>query len=287
MASLTAAGARWLFVFLFCTPVLASPPEDLDLPKRWQVQADGWSGTLELRVEPSGGVSGTLQDQTVSGFLAGRHLVLRRTMGDRDEVWEGWLSEDSRSSQLFVAGSVTVGDGGPVHPWYAVPEPRTDLPDPPVPESKTGISDPAVPEAETAPPDPAVPAPKESTASEPADVPTTEGSTGGMTSAAASAGEAPSPTEPPAGDQNPISPPGSDQESTDLSGVWIASEGRAEIFQQGRDLEVVLPDGTRHQGRFTAIDTIVVGLRKGCCKGTLKDPDQISWSDMTVWRRAD
>jgi hypothetical protein len=71
----------------------------------------------------------------------------------------------------------------------------------------------------------------------------------------------------------------------DLSGLWNTSGGRAEISQDGRTLTVVLPDGTRQRGRFTAADTIVVGIRKGCCKGKVQGPDLISWSDGAVWRR--
>ena len=120
----TVAGACWLSLVLLvlpCSPALASPSDGVDLPERWRVRTDGWSGTLELSVDPSGAVSGTLQDRTVTGFLAGRRLVLRRTIGGHTEVWDGWLPEDPGSSNLFVAGSVTVG--GRVHPWYAVPEP--------------------------------------------------------------------------------------------------------------------------------------------------------------------
>jgi hypothetical protein len=240
-ASRTAAGARWLALFLLCSPVLASPSEGVDLPLRWQVRTDGWSGTLELKVESSGKISGTLQDRAVTGFLAGRRLVLRRAIGDHTEVWEGWLSGDSDSSELFVAGSVTVSDrdGGPVHPWYAVPEP-----------------------GEVGPADPVVLAPEESAASGPADSPAAD-------------------------DPGYTRPPASGQERWDLSGVWLTSDGRIEIVQEGRSLSVVLPDGTRHEGRFTAIDMIVIGLRKGCCKGKLQHPDQISWSDGSVWRRGD
>jgi hypothetical protein len=247
--------------------VLASWSEGVDLPASWRVQADGWIGTLELSVEPSGRVSGTLQDRTVTGFLAGRRLVLRRTMGDRDEVWEGWLSEDAGSSELFIAGSVTLGDGGLVRPWYAVPRPGTDRSDPPV----------AGPEAD--PSDSTVLAPEESAAAEPADVATT--------AVAAPDKDVRPPTEPAADDPGAIRLSASGWEGQDLSGTWLTSDGRVEILQQEGGLEVILPDGTRHSGRFTAIDTIVVGLRKGCCKGTLQDSDQISWSDGSNWRRAD
>ena len=70
-----------------------------------------------------------------------------------------------------------------------------------------------------------------------------------------------------------------------LTGIWVSTEGRIEISQKGRSVSVFLPDGSEHAGRFTATDTLVVGLRKGCCKGVMQGPDIIRWSDGAVWRR--
>jgi len=267
MASRIAAGACWLSLILLCSSTLVSPLEADVLPTRWQVQADGWSGTLELSVEPSGAISGTLQDQTVTGFLAGRRLVLRRTIGDRAEVWEGWLAEDPEVSMLFIAGSVTIGDDGSLHPWYAVPEP------------KASPGDPA----------PAVLSPVAGTPAEPAEDPAPGAAAAAAPGAGATApGEEAHPTEEPL-----ASAPGvtrsqaSDWVGPDVSGAWLAVDGRVEIVQEGPSLTVVLPDGTRHEGRFTAADTLVVGLRRGCCKGKLEGSGQVTWSDGTVWQRAD
>jgi hypothetical protein len=239
MASRTAAVASWLTLALLCVPAL----EGADLPARWQVRTDGWSGTLELTVEPSGRAVGTLQDQAVTGFLAGRRLVLHRTVGDRTEVWDGWLPEDSVSSGFFLAGSVTVGDrsGGRVHPWFAVPE-----------AGGLAAASPAAPAARTP------------GAAAPADSPPARASGGGV----------------------PAAPTATAGSGWDLSGTWVCSEGQAQIIQQGRGLEVILPGGSQHSGRFTAMDTVVVGLRRGCCKGKIQGPHLIQWSDGAIWQRA-
>jgi len=284
MVSRAAAGMCWLFLVLLCSPALASPSEAVDLAARWRVQADGWSGTLELQVEPSGRVYGTLQGRTVTGFVAGRRFVFRRTIGHQTEVWDGWLPEDPGSSSLFIAGTVTVGgrDGGRVRPWYGVPEPGPRAGDSPgksaavraAPEpEKSATPEPARVSATSAP----VPA---GDAPPPADVPT-------RGAAVPSGEDVPPPTEASAKDPGVIRPQASGPSGWDLSGIWITSDGRSEIFQQGRRLSIVLPDGTRHAGRFTGPDVVVVGLRKGCCKGDLQGPNMIQWSDGAVWQRAD
>jgi hypothetical protein len=215
---------------------------------------------LVLSVEPSGEISGTLQDRTVTGFLAGRRLVLRRTIGDGTEVWEGWLPEDPEASSLFVAGNMTSGIGGPVHPWYAVPVPMADA-------------------GETM-----VPSPAAGTPAEPRQVPATSAA---AAAAAVPAVDVQSVEEPPASAPDVTRPRASDWTGADLSGIWVAPGGQIEFIQEGPSLVVVLPDGTRREGRFTAADTLVVGLRRGCCKGKLEPSGQIGWSDGTVWRRAD
>jgi hypothetical protein len=72
-----------------------------------------------------------------------------------------------------------------------------------------------------------------------------------------------------------------------LSGFWSAAEGRVEIIQDGNRLTVILPDAAERSGRMTGVDTLVVGLRKGCCNGNLDGPDVIIWSDGARWRRTD
>jgi hypothetical protein len=245
-AAWRAAVACCLALPLLCYPALASQDEGVDLPARWQVQADGWTGTLTLNVDASGRVSGTLGDRPVTGFLSGRHLLFHRTGGGHEEVWQGWLPEGSAPPALFVAGSVTVGgsEGERVHPWYAVPEHPAAAGDPTVLTQEEG--------ADPEPP-------------------------GGAES---------SPPEPSLADPVVISPSAAPWDGPDISGAWLSPDGPVEILQQGRSLTVVLPGGTRHGGRFTATDTLVAGLAKGCCKGKLQRPDLIAWSDGSVWRRS-
>ena len=118
MAYRTGIGACWLLLALLCAPALAQG-YDGDLPSRWQLRADTWTGELTLSIGPTGRVSGILGGRTVSGVLSGRRLVLHRTVEGGTEVWDGWLPEVS-STGPFLAGSVAVG--GRVYPWYAVPE---------------------------------------------------------------------------------------------------------------------------------------------------------------------
>ena len=74
--------------------------------------------------------------------------------------------------------------------------------------------------------------------------------------------------------------------SADTKRQVLIAEGTRDVYQ-GHPTTVLMPDGTRHEGRYTASDTFVVGLRRGCCKGHLERPDRIRWSDGTVWNRAD
>jgi hypothetical protein len=73
-----------------------------------------------------------------------------------------------------------------------------------------------------------------------------------------------------------------------LSGTWQTPTGeRMEIGQDGKQLTVKTPDGVSHSGRVTGAASLVVGLRKGCCNGTLEIPDVIVWSDGARWERID
>ena len=73
-----------------------------------------------------------------------------------------------------------------------------------------------------------------------------------------------------------------------LSGTWVTMLGeRMEIGQDGKKLTVKTPDGSSHSGRVTGAASLVVGLRKGCCSGTLESPDIILWSDGARWERTD
>jgi hypothetical protein len=72
-----------------------------------------------------------------------------------------------------------------------------------------------------------------------------------------------------------------------LSGFWSGTEGRFEVVQDGNRLTVILPDESSRSGRMTGTDSLVVGLRKGCCNGKLDGPDVIVWSDGARWQRSD
>ena len=72
-----------------------------------------------------------------------------------------------------------------------------------------------------------------------------------------------------------------------LSGYWSAAEGKMEILQDGKMLTVILPDGSSISGRMTGVDTLIVGLRNGCCNGKLAGANAIDWNDGSRWLRAD
>ena len=63
MAYRTGIGACWLLLALVWTPALAQRYEG-DLPARWQLRADTWTGELTLSIGPSGKVSGMPSTKT-------------------------------------------------------------------------------------------------------------------------------------------------------------------------------------------------------------------------------
>lgn len=74
---------------------------------------------------------------------------------------------------------------------------------------------------------------------------------------------------------------------TGFDGPWRAPTGVVDVSRDGRSVEVVMPDGTVHQGRMTGDTTFVVGLGVACCKGELEGPDTVRWENGEVWRRAE
>jgi hypothetical protein len=203
-------------LMMLCATVGVSASDDW--PTRWQVNGNGEKGTFEFTIDDGGVLVGQLLYESVEGFVAGRHIVIRRNAGDRTELWEGWLSGENTGPNPIVAGSISVDEDGEtrVYPWYGIPEISED------PEAPVNAPEAVAPE-------------------------------GGP-----------------------------------LSGTWTSLTGqRMEIDQQGKRLTVVLPDGSSHSGRVTGESTLVVGLRKGCCNGTLESPDVIVWSDGARWQRSD
>ncbi len=87
----------------------------------------------------------------------------------------------------------------------------------------------------------------------------------------------------------PAQPTPQPQRSTELTGFdgpWLAPEGKAVVRREGRSIEVIMPDGSSHQGRMTGEATFVVGLGVACCKGELEGPDTVRWENGKLWRRA-
>jgi len=219
-------------------------------PTRWTVNGNGVIGALEITIGDDGSLSGRLLDQEIEGYISGRHLLVRRTLEDRVEVWDGWLGqppsggtgEETAGSNLILAGTITVdaADGTKVYPWFGRPDAAAAA------TSATPAS--VAPDAAAAP----VPAPT------PAAAPT------------------PSPAPPPA-----------ERAAGPLTGFWSSLQGSIEIVQDGNQLTAILPDGSSRSGRMTGDDTLVVGLRKGCCNGHLEESDVIVWSDGSRWKRSD
>ena len=88
---------------LAAPPAFADPPDSGEWPTRWQVNANGVEGVLEFSIRYDGSLSGRLLEENVEGYVAGRHLFVRRTDADRAEVWEGWLGQGAK---LIVAGTI-------------------------------------------------------------------------------------------------------------------------------------------------------------------------------------
>jgi hypothetical protein len=99
----------------------ASAGADLEgWPHVWDVNGNGESGKLELSLHDDGTLRGRLLDERAEGFLAGRHLLLRRFTKGGVEVWEGWLA----GGTWLLAGTFSISRGGATHvyPWYATAE---------------------------------------------------------------------------------------------------------------------------------------------------------------------
>jgi len=106
---------------LATTSAFAEPPDSGAWPMRWQVNANGVEGVLEFSIRDDGSLTGHLLGADVAGYVAGRHLFVRRTDGDRAEFWEGWLGEGTK---LIVAGTISVDQAGQTltYPWFGIPE---------------------------------------------------------------------------------------------------------------------------------------------------------------------
>ncbi|MEN8165193.1 MAG: hypothetical protein ABFS37_13770 [Acidobacteriota bacterium] len=93
-----------------------------EMPYSWFINANGQEGTLEIATGPGGRVTGTLLEQSVEGWLAGRHLVLARQGAGGQEIWKAWIATPSQegSDQPVIAGTfVRPAADGPL-PWFGV-----------------------------------------------------------------------------------------------------------------------------------------------------------------------
>jgi hypothetical protein len=121
---------------IFTSMILVAPSgasESVEWPTRWRVNGNGVTGSLEFTVDREGRLAGSLLNDSVEGFVSGRHLLIRRSANGRLEIWEGWLADPraedpaatSDGSDRFVAGTYTITGSGQttVHPWYGRPEP--------------------------------------------------------------------------------------------------------------------------------------------------------------------
>ena len=219
----------------------------------WATHAGEWrvdgpvSGPLKLTASSPGRVNGTLGGVPVNGFLVHRHLVILRLTDDIPQLWTGWLSDDASR----IAGTVTL-PGGEQQPWSAA---RLDTPDGTVVVPLANRASP------TPPPPRATPTPVRSASPSPAVAPGPE-TTIRITS-------------------EPAVPTGTPW----LEGRWQTPTGVAVFHQDGRRLELTLPDGRTVGGRITGTASLVAGLRLGCCRGALEGMDRIRWEDDAVWLR--
>lgn len=136
-------------------PAFADPPDSGVWPTRWQVNANGVEGVMEFSIRDDGSLTGSLLDENVEGYVAGRHLFVLRTDADRAEVWEGWLGQGTK---LIVAGTISVNQAGQtlIYPWFATPDEAT-VPSPPA----SPTPPPAVVPPPAATPSPVAPPPSD------------------------------------------------------------------------------------------------------------------------------
>ncbi len=243
-------------VFLLAIAGLAVAGDDAG--HTWDVNLDGTVGRLHLAAAPGGRLEGTLLGAPVTGALTGRRIVLLRSSGKGQEIWEGWVGTTvpPGADAAPMAGSATIpGRDVPV-PWFATPQPAGHEPPPPFPAASES-SPVALP-------------PPVTTSREP-----------GVRATAPPAG--PPPQEPPAASPVPPPPGG----GPTVGGVWNTPDGPLEIIQNGRALTFVLPD-RRVSGRIIGPDALIGGFGPGCCKGRLRDGGTIIvWDNGISWYRED
>ena len=236
---------------------------------RWQVDANGAEGLLELSPGPGGQISGALLGVPVEGWLVGRRLVLSREGSQGRETWEAWLAspENPAGDDLpTLAGAFfRPGEDGPL-PWFGTQRPKFDGEPPPLP----ALAAPVV----IQPDQPIKSSPEVASGSQAVPSSTTSEQTV-QTPVVEAAPSLPAPAAPrhlPTG--QPV-----------LAGNWETPDGPLTIRQTGSGLIFVLPD-REVSGRLTGPESLIGGFGPGCCKGQLEQAfTTIAWDNGVHWYR--
>lgn len=237
---------------VLCTTAL----QGADLDGVWLVH-DGRQDptTLSLTIDSDGSVHATLADIQLAGALTGDQLTLHATTPNGPEVWMGWPAVEG-GDPIHLAGVVHRPDGT-ARGWYAVRPDRA--------KAAAGTRPASVPLPATV----TAAEPRPETEQEPEPAPATQ----------------PTPQVAPAPQPTPRQ--ATTTVGTGFEGLWQGAFATYTIARDGSSLTVTGSDGTTANGRVTGPQTLVVGLRKGCCKGAVTKPGMIVWQDDTVWRRVE
>lgn len=98
-----------------------------DLPRQWQLTADGLEGELRVLDETQGRIEATVLARPAVGFRAGAVVVLLRQIDGAAELWQGRLGHRP-DGLAFLSG--TISSGSAVAPFFAVEMPGLAAPRP-------------------------------------------------------------------------------------------------------------------------------------------------------------
>jgi len=254
--------AVWCAVWLGLTASVWAAEGDHGLTGLWTVHAGSSEQILHLDAGTACGtnLAGTLGEVELSGFVTSGEIVLH----GEGVILMGWLGRDA-AGELFMAGRRrdSSGEIDRVSGWYAVVVPTQQASEPtdePVPvdgdeaAAQVQAFDLVVPETTS-------PVVGDATAAASAGSSAITGSATGTTGGAA-------------------------QWSGTFAGNWQGPDGLYRIEQEGSRITVYRPNGESVGGRQIDIESLMVGLRVGCCRGELSATGVIEWQDGIVWRRA-
>jgi hypothetical protein len=216
----------------------------------WLIEGNvGADSALRLVIADDGSARASLAGRTFAGAATGQRLTLIGDTPEGPEVWIAWFGE-REGGPAHLSGVIHRSDGSSTG-WYAI--------------RKATLVPAAAPPSSPPPLAPSLPNPEP-----PPDRPSSQ-------------------TEPSQGDFAPAErdPPPAKPEDTSLEGRWQGPFGTFTIVRDGSRLTVTGSDGATANGRITGPETLVVGLRPGCCKGAMTMPGMIVWQDDTVWRRVE